>query len=928
MNFLKNNILTSRLAMVVELAVYAFVLAVATFIESRQGSFVARAMVYNAWWFYILQALMVYNFIGMSVRFGLWKQRKYGVLMLHYAFAIILAGAMVTHLWGMEGMMHIRQGQTAGDILTEQTYLSLSVKQDGRLDNFQTPLRRNITGKGYVKDRFELNDSKINVTTEEFCTHCGQMNMDRLTVNLEYGNDKAQVVLEGTKYWDGEPIYVNLGDLNVTLSYGSMRQAVPFAVTLDEFRLVRYPGSRSPSSYESDVTVHQAGNFASHKIYMNNVVHVGSYRLYQSSFDQDEKGTILTVNRDRWGTMITYLGYILLLTGMMLSLIHRNSHFRTLLRKIGKPGAVAVALCFLSLGSFAQEVHNHDHNHDYSERGGMPPVTLDRAKEQREAINYIHRWAVPQVEAEKFGSLLVQTHEGRIEPIDTYASKIVRKISRSNKILGLNPDQALLGMMGQPYYWSWVPFVKVSNQELLRKAGGGTDGYISFIDVFDDSGEYMLTDEVESVYAKPVAERSKYDKELLKLDEKINILHALFYANMLAIFPHQGDTNNKWYSPGDDLSVFEGRDSMFVSTVFRTYLEQLEYSVQTNDWEGPDQIIEVIAKYQSVKSDGLDIDSKRIKAEISYNKLNIFKWAGFAYMGIGLLLLIVLIINLLRNSKTLSAISGILAVAIILIFLWQSFGIGLRWYISGRAPWANAYESMIYVGWATALAGMLFIRRSRMTLALAAFFAGVILFVSNLNWMDPEITPLVPVLKSLWLVIHVAVITGSYGFFGIGFLLGFISLLMMIFRTGKNELRVTAQIEELSSINQIVLTIGLILMTAGTFLGAIWANESWGRYWGWDPKETWALITMIVYAFIIHARFVPFFRGSYAFSVMSVIGFASVLMTFFGVNYYLSGLHSYGGDSAPPAINAIYIVYSVVLLVIIAAGLRNSKQLK
>ena len=239
---------------------------------------------------------------------------------------------------------------------------------------------------------------------------------------------------------------------------------------------------------------------------------------------------------------------------------------------------------------------------------------------------------------------------------------------------------------------------------------------------------------------------------------------------------------------------------------------------------------------------------------------------------------------------------------------------------------SNAYESMIFVAWATAVAGLAFGRRSRMTMALAAFLSGVLMFVSTLNWMDPEITPLVPVLKSPWLLVHVAAITGSYGFFGIGFLLGLISLLIMACKTARNAGRLDAQIRELTVINEMALTVGLVLLTAGTFLGAVWANESWGRYWGWDPKETWALITMIVYAFILHARFVPALRrgGDYLFGLMTVVGLGAVLMTFFGVNYYLSGMHSYGADSAPPALYAIWVVYGIAAAIAVLAWRKRN----
>jgi cytochrome c-type biogenesis protein CcsB len=200
---------------------------------------------------------------------------------------------------------------------------------------------------------------------------------------------------------------------------------------------------------------------------------------------------------------------------------------------------------------------------------------------------------------------------------------------------------------------------------------------------------------------------------------------------------------------------------------------------------------------------------------------------------------------------------------------------------------------MVYVSWASVFAGLLFVRRSTITFALAILFAGIILFVSGLNWMDPQINLLVPVLKSPWLMFHVAIIVAAYGFFGISCLTGITNLIMQSIG-GKKHSMLVERVKELTIINEMSLWIGLALMSIGTFLGAVWANESWGRYWGWDPKETWALITIVVYAICLHLRLVKKWDNVRLFNLASVIAFLSVLMTYFGVNYFLSGMHSYG----------------------------------
>lgn len=875
------QILISYPAMAVLLALYAVLLAAATFVESKYGTPVARHWVYYNPLLFVLQFLLVVNFVGIALRQRMVQQRKWASLVFHSAFAVILLGALVTHLTGREGLMHIREGERSAQLLDPE--------------------------------------------------------------------NPTQVL-----------------------------ETLPFEVELTDFRLVRYPGSHSPSSFESDVVVRQPGKADRYEnIYMNNVLQVGAYRLYQSSYDPDEGGTILSVNRDRAGMLITYFGYVLLMAGMVVALFHKNSRFRTLARMLGRKTAGGVATmavlaallwCGVSSVSAQQRVdtmtlselqENARRQMEAIERQHAEEAmreaeaeraagvqsgsseeawtddraeqrsnrTIDRRREKRLAQMYAEETAVSPETAEAFGHLVVQSGQGRVEPVDTYAAKLLRKIAREDAYRELNPNQVLLGIVTQPQIWSRIPFIEVGSEALLRKTAADDEqvesGKLAFIDVLDDEGNYLFADEVEAVYAKPVRERNKYDKELLKLDEKINIINTLFAGQMLAIFPHDGtlDNNDAWYSPGDDLSAFQGQDSMFVSKIFPWFATETMKSIESGDWSVPQEIIGMMATYQNAKAKAYHIDAKRIDAEMLYNRLNLFKWAGFFYMGFGLLLILALIFRLVNPSRGWRIVVRILTAVVVVIFLGQTFGVGLRWYIAGRPPVSNAYESMIFVAWATAVAGLAFGWRSRMTLALAAFLSGVLMFVSTLNWMDPEITPLVPVLKSPWLLVHVAAITGSYGFFGIGFLLGLISLLIMACKTARNASRLNGQIRELTIINEMALTVGLVLLTAGTFLGAVWANESWGRYWGWDPKETWALITMIVYAFILHARFVPAIRrgGDYLFNLMTVVGLGAVLMTFFGVNYFLSGMHSYGADSAPPALYAIWVVYALAAVVAVLA---------
>jgi cytochrome c-type biogenesis protein CcsB len=295
----------------------------------------------------------------------------------------------------------------------------------------------------------------------------------------------------------------------------------------------------------------------------------------------------------------------------------------------------------------------------------------------------------------------------------------------------------------------------------------------------------------------------------------------------------------------------------------------------------------------------------------------------------GLLLLLLVFWEFYRKPvKWINWIGAIVLGILVIGFLFHTLGIGLRWYVAGRAPLSNGFETMIYIAWTTMLAGLLFHRRNKVVLPATALLATVTLFVAHLSWMDPEITNLVPVLKSYWLTIHVAVVTASYGFLGMGAILALFNLALMTMAKPTNRENILVQITDTTLIIEIVLIVGLYLLTIGSFLGAIWANESWGRYWGWDPKETWAFITILVYTFIIHIRQIPSLSSLFIFNFSSALGITSVLMTYFGVNYYLSGLHSYAGGDALPFPRWIFLAVVAFFALSILAWykLRNIKR--
>ena len=680
---------------------------------------------------------------------------------------------------------------------------------------------------------------------------------------------------------------------------GMGKTSLPFSVTLDDFRLQRYPGSHSPMSYESDLVIKKGDEApVQATVRMNKVIDIDGYRLFQSSFDPDEQGTILSVSYDRPGMQLTYIGYFLLFAGFVLTLFSKKSRFGRLRRELGemKKNMPYCVLFLLALSGVAggQTVHA-----------------------QQPCVSSQH--------AGKFGSLVVLNPNGRLEPVNSYTSAILRKLYGADKLNGINSDQFFLNLLSFPDEWGAYPFIKVDNKELLQRFGR-SGKYIAWEDVFDSEGNYILTDEVNDIYAKPASERKRMDSDLLKLDESVNIVYRIMQHQLLPLFPDENDAQGKWYSAGDELNVFQGKDSLFVSKIMDWYIYELGNGVRSGNWEEADKIVGMMNIFQQAKSKTPAIDNQRVKAELLYNQLNLFFWCRLAYLILGGILLFIACGEIIADFKWGKKVCGILIALLVIAFLAHTSGVLLRWYISGRAPWANAYESMICTSWMLVGGGLLFARRFRILPALAGLLGGIMLFVAGLNHLNPEITPLVPVLQSYWLMSHVAIIMIGYVFFALCALTGLFNLILMSLLSATNRVKLQFRIREFTLLNEMAMILGLFFMTAGTFLGAIWANVSWGRYWGWDPKETWALISIVVYALVLHIRFIPLLKGktTWCFNLLSVVAILSVIMTWFGVNYYLSGLHSYGKTEGG---DLLLWIWGAGLCVVLALGLFARRRL-
>ncbi|MCK4992020.1 MAG: cytochrome c biogenesis protein CcsA, partial [Bacteroidales bacterium] len=441
--------------------------------------------------------------------------------------------------------------------------------------------------------------------------------------------------------------------------------------------------------------------------------------------------------------------------------------------------------------------------------------------------------------------------------------------------------------------------------------------YVSFNQLM--SGGYVLSGMVEQAYGKPATLRNKTEKEVLKIDERVNICYLVLRGGFLKIFPIPGDVNHTWISLTDSENILPEENREFAIRTLSNYQAAVNEAKRTGNWTRAYELLYELKDYQFRHGSSVIPTTARVKLEIFYINNNIFNNLARFYLFTGLALLLLAFLDIFKAELKIRKLISTGAILVITLFIFHTLGLAMRWYIAGHAPWSNGYESMIFIGWATCLSGLVFARRSLMALAVTTILAAIVLLVAGLSWMSPVITNLVPVLKSYWLIVHVAIVTASYGFFGISAMLGLANLILLTLRRERNKERVTLTIKELALIIEIALIIGLYMLTIGSFIGGVWANESWGRYWGWDPKETWALVTILVYAFIVHMHKIPGFKGYFQVSTAALLGFFSVLMTYFGVNYYFSGLHSYASGESAPVPKGVYVAILIILTVIISA---------
>jgi len=726
---------------------------------------------------------------------------------------------------------------------------------------------------------------------------------DLVLLDLTVAGDHQEVPLVYRHGYLPEFEALQIGDLKLELAYGAQAVQTDFELMLRDFQLEKYPGSTSPSSYASEVTVIDESVKTDHRIYMNHVLDYKGHRFFQASYDTDEKGTVLAVNKDRLGTLITYFGYLIMGIGMFFTLFAKGSRFSLVRKKLDKLRSKSLVLLIL----FATGT---------SSMFGMQYDTTKNIDSILKAEN------IDEKHAELFGKLMVQDLDGRIKPINTLASEFLRKVSRKNYYKGNKvkyyPDQVFLAIHLNPKLWYSIPLIKIDKDKggkVFKNLQANSNSLVSFNTLLDEDKNYILEQLVLEANEKKPAERNEFDKEILKVDERFNLVFNVLSGNYLKIFPKKDDPSKTWYNPNHDFKDFGEEEARFAIGIIPLYFVNIQNAKSSGDWTEAEDSLAYIKKYQDVLASDIIPSKERIEAELLYNRLNLNFWLFQIYFSLGLLLLSLALLKIFYHTSWLSTVLNMLIILTLIAFLLQSFNLILRWYIAGHPPWSNGYEMIVFVSWGLMLFGLIFFRKSDFTLPLASIFTGTLLFVSYLDWLSPEITNLMPVLKSYWLKIHVATIISSYAPLALSALLGLMAQVMIIMRSKSNYKRLDVKIKELSYINEMSMTLGLFILSIGTFLGGVWANESWGRYWAWDPKETWALISIIVYAIVLHMRLIPKLNNDLVVNIASTFAFFSIVMTSFGVNYYLTGLHSYATGDPVPIPKFVYVTVAIMVIV-------------
>ena len=931
------------------LVLFILIIGTATFIENYYDTPTAQQLIYNAKWFEFLIGILVIQFFGNQLIKKNFTKDKLPQLLFHTSFLLIIIGGGVTRYFGYEGNMHILENEEVNVVYTVKPYLQ--VRNTNKLLDYKSDqplLFSQLSSNDFELDFNISENEKLIITYRDFIYNARELylatykdsgndhhHLDRNNPNQQFPNALLVTVTYNSEHYDivlfhDELRYIQsfnsytFGELELEMVYGPKPIILPFSVQLEDFNLIKYPGTEIPSASESKVLLIDERNGLKEEklIAKNKILDYDGYRFFQTSYDDDENGTILTVNFDYYGTRITYLGYFLMALGALLILLSKKSQFSQLDTKIKQVRAQRKSLLMtLILFAGIQGV-------GFSQQDVQNPISKEHA--------------------DRFGQLLVQTYDGRFASVHSLATDVIHKITGKDDFDfpgkgNMDLMHLFLDMHVDPNFWVQQNLIVVREKK-LGELLGINQKYVPFAMFFNTDKSYRLDGAVKKAYQKKAADQSALEREIIKVTERVNIFSMILNGSLLKIFPVQNSENNRWVSWNEELAFEPLKEPLLLlnedlklqeftySNIMRSYFISTIYARESNDYKIPNKIMGYISSMQRQLTPPKLLPSKsKIKLEVFYNSAKIFDFLKYVFGILGILLLALSISdNFMRipDKKIKLGIKIIIALFIV-AFSYQTFGMGLRWYLGGHAPWSNGYEVLLLVAWGGILAGLYVIRYSKITLAATALLAFLILMTAGHSYYDPQLTNLNPVLKSYWLIIHVAIVTIGYGFLGLSFLLGLITLFIQLFKSIKKPELSNLIIMELTLTNEKLVTIGMYLTAIGTFIGCMWANESWGNYWSWNAKQVWSLIIVLIYGVILHFKYIPGMKSPLAFNIAALISFGSVLMTFIGVNYYFTkGLHTYASDDPPIFPVWAWCAIIALFLLIVAAIFKEKKMNK
>lgn len=909
MNKLLNNIfkvLFSNISTLILLLLLIIVIAIATFIENSYDTITANTLVFNTIWFESLLVLLCLNFIVNIKKHNLIRKEKLGSLLLHSALVLMILGAAFTRHIGFDGEMHLREGEISNEMISAEPYFKIETINKELSYVSHQPIYFSQIGKN--KNQITINDSIQVVFNNYYWNNARNtsLRIDTLSIIIII-KDKSfalDLLFDHSRYKQ-QPQILSINNLDYHITYGPKLIKLPFYVELIDFKIINYEGTNTPSAYVSTVKViDENKESVIEEITKNKVLNYQGYRFFQTIFDNDEQGTVLSINCDFWGTTITYFGYILLGVSFVLLFFAKHSRFNKIshdLRKLKLPTKTTITLLILFC-SFSIKAQNN--NHKYSKKEHIA----------------------------EFSSLLVQTYDGRVAPLHSLANNVLRKVSKKEYVNIPNYGkfeaiEVYWGMIVNHEFWKNQNIIYVKNDE-LQNFIGAENNYISFNKLFKNN-QYILEEQLKGAFNKDPQLQTNLDKEIILLTERVNICLYTYQLLNLKILPNKIYNSYLWSNWSDSLAykpLTKGHNKKTFHQLIQDYFQSCLDANVTNNYSIPSNILSTIKEIQINNLEGELPSQDKIRIEIAYNKLNIFKYLKYIYF----LLSFVIVIFFIKTPKKLVRINTnhLFLLFISLSLLIHSIGLIIRWYITEHAPWSNGYEVLLFLSWGTILAGIYLSKDNLASLAVTCFLAFVFLLTASHSFYNPQLTLLQPILKSNWLIFHVATITIGYSFLALSFIYGLLHVfLITIIKTLNTNNKL--QLNRLTLINEKSIYIGLFFTIVGTFLGAVWANESWGRYWGWDPKETWSLIIIVTYSLLLHLRLIPQLKTNFCLNVGSIISFGTVIMTFVGVNYYFkNGLHSYTSDSTPIFPIWAWISIASILLLIILAIIRNKKNLQ